>query len=115
MATQVITIHPGAPLSAALRKLQRYAIRALPVVEEGVLVGMITAADLHSVGDPEQEIVADHMTLPAVVCRETDPVEIARDLLHRHGIAQVVVLNELGEVVGIADRQDLEGEELKAA
>lgn len=50
MTRDVITIPPGADQEEAARLLQRYRLRALPVVDEGgVLRGIITADDLMDV------------------------------------------------------------------
>ena len=43
---RTITISPAEPLSAAARRMIEHSISALPVVEAGRLVGLLTATDL---------------------------------------------------------------------
>jgi CBS domain-containing protein len=45
-AARVITVAPDAPALEALRVLTSHNIHELPVIEDGRLVGMLTAPDL---------------------------------------------------------------------
>ena len=46
MTREVVTISPEAPLREAALRLRQYRLGALPVMEEGQLVGIITRSDL---------------------------------------------------------------------
>ena len=46
MAREPVTVGPAAPVSTAARRMLDYKISALPVVEEGRLVGILTLTDL---------------------------------------------------------------------
>lgn len=46
MTTQVLTIHPEAPLEAALRTMTEADVGRLPVMADGRLVGILTRTDL---------------------------------------------------------------------
>ena len=46
MTASVLTIHPDAPLTDAIRLLVEHRIGALPVVEEGCLVGILSETDV---------------------------------------------------------------------
>jgi CBS domain-containing protein len=46
MARNPVTIAPGASLKEASRLIEEHAIKRLPVVENGILVGIIARADL---------------------------------------------------------------------
>lgn len=46
MSTDVLTITPRAPLEEAVGLILRHGISCLPVVEEGILVGILTSTDL---------------------------------------------------------------------
>lgn len=115
MHSDVITVHPGAPLYIAQRKLNRYGINALPVVEEGVLVGIMTLQDLQSTADTENEIIADHMSMPVITCLVDDPVEEVRNLLNQYSIGQVPVLERDGSLAGIITWEDINRETSLAA
>jgi CBS domain-containing protein len=114
MQTHIVSIHPGAPLLAASKKMQEHGISALPVIEDGVLVGVVTqqhitveALDVDP--DLENEIVADHMILSPVFCQDHDSLERVRSFLEPHGIDQLVlpVLDERGKLVGVIGKRDL--------
>lgn len=46
MSHNVITVRPTAPLATAVKLLRRHRIGALPVVERGKLVGIITRSNI---------------------------------------------------------------------
>lgn len=46
MKRRVVTIKPGDDITDALQKLKKKKIRRLPVVENGKLIGMLTANDI---------------------------------------------------------------------
>src|SRR4051794_420478 len=59
MTRQPWTIEPSATLTAAHLLMRRHAIRHLPVVDAGVLVGIVTERDLHLIetlrdADPDE-------------------------------------------------------------
>jgi CBS domain-containing protein len=108
MTTEVITVHPGAPLLSAQEKIQRYGVEVLPVVEMGVLVGIITVRDILQQTDLESRIVADHMSMPPIFCREDTPVEQTQELFARSGLHEIPVLNEIGDLVGMLSRSEVD-------
>ena len=46
MTREVVTAHPGAPISEAMGLLTRRRIRHLPVFERGTMLGMISIGDV---------------------------------------------------------------------
>jgi predicted transcriptional regulator len=106
-------------------------ISGLPVVDgSGKLVGMVTEGDLLRrqpgetdrprwlqllLGSPRSgeridlghpQTVADVMTTHVISVREDTPVSQIADLMRRHGIKRVPVLDH-GKVIGIVSRADL--------
>jgi CBS domain-containing protein len=124
------TIHPEAPIEEAARAMLQNRISGLPVVDGSrKLVGMVTEGDLlrrqpgetgrprwlQLLGSPRSgeridldhpQTVADVMTTHVISVREDTPVSQIADLMHRHGIKRVPVLDD-GEVIGIVSRADL--------
>jgi CBS domain-containing protein len=134
MTSPVITVEPQTPVRTIVARLLKHRISAVPVVEDGRLVGLISEADLlhrHEIGTdrnapPDRwwlqlfsadrsipDYIKSHagrardiMTREIVsVARDTPVAEIAT-LLEARGIKRVPVL-EAGQLVGIVSRADL--------
>lgn len=105
MTRSVHTIGTQSPLSEAHRLMNEHAIRHLPVLEGGKLVGMVSMRDLHLIEtlkgvDPKEVAVEEAMAQDAyTVPPGTALLEVARTMaLHKYG--SVVVARE-GHVEGI--------------
>jgi IMP dehydrogenase len=109
MIAEPVTLRPDAPVSAALEVMARYHISGVPVVDEaGVLVGILTNRDLRFEGDTGQT-VSELMTARDLV---TAPVgttlEQAREILHRHKIEKLPVVDEDGRLRGLITVKDIQ-------
>lgn len=96
MTRSVHTIGTQSPLTEAHRLMNEYAIRHLPVLEGGKLVGMLSQRDLHLVEtlrdvDPKQVLVEEAMSQDAyTVAPEASLAEVARTMaVHKYGSAVV--------------------------
>jgi CBS domain-containing protein len=54
--TEVVTVGPDDPVADAIRMMRERAIRRLPVVEDGTLVGVVSIGDLALEQDPESAL-----------------------------------------------------------
>ncbi len=113
MQRPVQTIVPDATLAAAYRLMQARAIRHLPVVDEGRLVGIITDRDLrlatsalHPHPFPPDARVVSVMQRRVVTATPLDPVEEAARLMRMRRIGCLPVLDG-DELVGIVTVTDL--------
>jgi IMP dehydrogenase/GMP reductase len=109
MIVEPVTLRPDEPVSAALKLMARYHISGVPVVDEaGVLVGILTNRDLRFEGDTGQT-VSELMTARDLV---TAPVgttlEEAREILHRHKIEKLPVVDENGRLRGLITVKDIQ-------
>jgi acetoin utilization protein AcuB len=85
MGTEVVTIAPRQTIAEAAQQLQAHRIRRLPVVEDGILVGVVSPNDLEKVmpsileaeNPTEQEFVAKHTEIRAVMT--ASPVTVGPD------------------------------------
>ena len=134
MTSPVITVNPQTRVRHIAALLLRHKISAVPVLERGKLVGIVSEADLlhrHEIGteasasggswwlrllsadDSVSDYVRSHATrardimTAKVVCVEpaTPLAEVAM-LLGKHGVRRVPVL-ERGHLVGIVSRSNL--------
>jgi acetoin utilization protein AcuB len=97
MTRSVHTIGTKSPLVEAHRAMNEHAIRHLPVLEGGRLVGLLSQRDLHLIEtlrdvDPEQVTVDEAMSPEAyAVAPETPLAEVARTMAaHKYGSAVIV-------------------------
>jgi acetoin utilization protein AcuB len=105
MTRSVHTIGLKSPLTEAHRIMNEHAIRHLPVLEGGALVGMVSMRDLHLVEtlqgvDPKEVSVEEAMSQDAyTVPPGTALAEVARTMaMHKYGSA---VIAHKGRVQGI--------------
>ncbi|WP_239014543.1 CBS domain-containing protein [Archangium violaceum] len=105
MTRGVHTIGTQSPLSDAHRLMNEHAIRHLPVLEGGKLVGVVSMRDLHLIEtlkgvDPKEVAVEEAMSQDAyTVPPGTTLLEVARTMaMHKYGSA---VIASKGRVEGI--------------
>jgi IMP dehydrogenase len=102
-----VTIEPEALLSSAVALMREHGISGIPVTKQGRLVGILTNRDLRFERNLEQT-VAQVMTRDLVTAREGVTIDAAKDLLHRHRIEKLPVVDENGELRGLITIKDIE-------
>jgi len=121
MSTPPVFIDIGAAPSAVQATLEGNAFHHLPVLDRGVLVGVVSAVDLARVSlgvwvqDPKTEAawmdsnfrIADLMTWEPVCCRVDDPVKLAADKLSDGAFHCLPVLDREDRLVGMLTSTDL--------
>jgi CBS domain-containing protein/anti-sigma regulatory factor (Ser/Thr protein kinase) len=110
MTQDVITIAPDASMSALRGMLRENRISGVPVVSDGVLVGMVSVEDFINwlaEGAPECR-VADRMVRSVVSVRPDDPLVLVVHALEEHGFGRLPVLDATGGApVGIITKGDI--------
>lgn len=107
MTRNPVTVAPKALLSTARDKMAAGKFRRVPVVDEGVLVGMLTDRDLRQyLGFEERTRVEAAMTETPLTIPPTFTVEEATQLMLKHQIGGLPVL-ESGQLVGIITTSDI--------
>ena len=122
MSSPVISVTPGTSIKEAATLLVRHGFNALPVIDGGKLVGIVTEADLiplESRPDPRSQIIppkADPARIPhpvaAVMTAEVVTLQVHEDaaraaqLMLRQNLRSIPVADGT-EVVGIVTRRDL--------
>lgn len=133
MTRDVATVQPATPLRDAARLLLDLRISGLPVTETGnKLVGMVTEADfLSAMGIPSHhpahslwhtlesmfrqqpdthvvpEQVAEIMTVQVISVSPEQSLHDAIDLMKRHHVKRLVVIDDAHKVLGIITRSNL--------
>ncbi len=121
MRDSVVTINVNDLVPDAVALLKKHQIRMLPVMDEGKLVGVVTDRDLKRVSASDaipfeihelaykltQIKVGEVMTRPPITIPFDYTVEEAAELLLKHKISGVPVVDHEGRVVGTITQSDL--------
>jgi len=108
MVVNPYTIAPDKSLGEAMELMRHHKISGVPVVEDsGQLVGILTNRDVRFATDMAQK-VADLMTQPVVTVTQSSTAAQARQLLHRHKIEKLVVVDEQNCCIGLITVKDMD-------
>ncbi len=100
-----VTVGPRALLADALAVMREHNISGVPVVDGDKPVGILTARDIRFARDLQQPVSA-LMTRALVTVPPGVNVDRAKDLLHRHRIEKLLVVED-GKLVGLITIKDL--------
>ncbi|MGG1556880.1 CBS domain-containing protein [Geobacillus thermoleovorans] len=110
MSTDVQYCTPLDNLYEAAVKMRDFNVGAIPIVDDGRLVGMITDRDIvvHGMAEkrPGSTAVTEVMSRDLVTLSPDDSVQKAADMMARHQIRRLPVV-ENGRLVGIISLGDL--------
>lgn len=110
-----ITVTPQTSVRQVLDKIKAYNFHAMPVVENNQqLVGIVTSRDLRFEKNLDQP-VANIMTPKErlVTVKEATDREIVRELLNKHRIEKVLVINDAFQLRGMITVKDILKEQEK--
>lgn len=112
MSTNVETVSPTSSLRATARRFSSLGIGALPVVDNGKLLGIITDRDVSvyavAIGrDPQNTEVKTVMTKEVFTCFEDQNLTEAAQIMEDHKIRRLAVLNREEQITGFLTVDDL--------
>jgi IMP dehydrogenase len=107
MVFDPVVVHPDEKLYRALELMRFHAISGLPVVAEGRPVGILTNRDVRFERNLEQR-VREVMTSKLITVSEGTTAEQAKELLHKHRIEKLVVVDGIGRMKGLITIKDIE-------
>ena len=108
MIAKPFTIGPRETLGDVLRLMERSSVSGIPVVDEGRLVGIITNRDLQFETDhsrPVFEVMTPGDRL--VTAPVGTSMDEAREILHRHRIEKLPIVDGGGALVGLMTVKDI--------
>jgi IMP dehydrogenase len=108
MIVDPITMRPEQRIHEALELMERYRISGFPVTRDGKAVGILTNRDLRFVQDKTAEISTVMTTEGLVTVKPGTTMEKAKELLHRHRIEKLLVVDENGDLNGLITIKDIE-------
>lgn len=111
MTAQVATATPASTIAEVARTMARIESGAVPVMDDGKVVGLITDRDIvirvvakgGALDGPVSEVMSDGIES----CNEDDNVADAAARMGAHQIRRLVVLNDKGGLAGILSLGDI--------
>lgn len=112
MTTKVESIVSTTTLRTAARKLSDLGVGALPVVDDGKLVGIVTDRDVSvfaiAMGrDPQSTEIAKVMTKEVFTCNQDQDIAEAAKIMEDHQIRRLAVTDGGDAVTGFLSVDDL--------
>ncbi|MFQ5690082.1 MAG: IMP dehydrogenase [Gemmatimonadota bacterium] len=108
MILDPITLGPRATLRRAIQLMSEFSISGVPIVEEdGTLVGIITNRDLVFEMDLDRRIGEVMTSEGLVTAPKGTSLEDAEEILHRHKIEKLPVVDEQGRLSGLITVKDI--------
>jgi IMP dehydrogenase len=104
------TLEPDQRVRDALEIMKQEQISGFPIVKGGVLVGILTNRDLRFETNPKQKI-SEIMTKNVVTAPVGIAIEKAKEILHRHRIEKLPVVDRRGRLKGLITVTDIEKRE----
>jgi IMP dehydrogenase len=109
MIVEPVTLRPTESVADALGVMAHYHISGIPITDEdGRLVGILTNRDLRFEDDHSQPIARLMTHAPLVTAPVGTTLEQAREILHRHKIEKLPVVDERGRLKGLITVKDIQ-------
>lgn len=106
MVADPVTIEPQATLQSALELMRYHGFSGLPVVQDGKPVGILTSRDVRFETNLDQRI-SEVMTKELITAQQGIAPDDARQLLHRHRIEKLLVVDDAGRLLGLITVKDI--------
>ncbi len=109
MIVEPVTLGPDRPIAAAQAVMERYHISGVPITDDdGKLVGILTNRDLRFIQDTDQPISAVMTREPLITAPEGTTLDQASEILHRHKVEKLPVVNADGYLTGLITVKDIQ-------
>ncbi|MSQ24077.1 MAG: IMP dehydrogenase [Chloroflexi bacterium] len=108
MIVDPITLAPHQRLADAVAIMERFHISGVPITENGRLVGILTNRDIRFHSDLDQRI-GELMTREGLITAPMGTtLEEAKEILHKHRIEKLPVVDESGRLRGLITVKDIQ-------
>ncbi|MDX2473740.1 MAG: IMP dehydrogenase [Candidatus Krumholzibacteria bacterium] len=108
MITKPITMGPDKTIDEALELMNHYHISGVPITEGSKLVGILTNRDLRFVKDTKQSVREVMTSENLITVPEGTTLEESAEILHKHRIEKLLVVNGGGELRGLITVKDIQ-------
>ena len=107
MILKPVTVRPNQNINDAKKIMSEFRISGLPVVKEDKLVGIITNRDIRFQIDGNMEVSACMTSQNLITVPLDTSLEDAEELLHKHRIEKLLVVNDSGDLAGLITVKDI--------
>ena len=107
MILKPVTIGPKRSINEAKKIMSEFRISGLPVVDDEKLVGIITNRDIRFQVDGELEVSACMTSNDLVTVPLDTSLNDAEELLHKHRIEKLLVVDDSGLLAGLITVKDI--------
>jgi IMP dehydrogenase len=108
MIVEPVTLPPGALVSDALALMERYHISGVPITDGDKLVGILTNRDLRFEKNHAQPVSALMTSTGLVTAPVGTTLGEAEQLLHRHRIEKLPIVDAEGRIRGLITVKDIQ-------
>jgi IMP dehydrogenase len=109
MIKDPVSVHPELTVKELLEVMAKYNFSGVPVVEKGLLVGIVTSRDIRfetNLSLPVSAVMTPKERL--VTVKEGAAKEEIRSLLHEHRIEKLLVVNDKFNLCGLITVKDIQ-------
>jgi IMP dehydrogenase len=107
MILKPVTVRPNQNINDDKKIMSEFRISGLPVVKEDKLVGIITNRDIRFQIDGNMEVSACMTSENLITVPLDTSLEDAEELLHKHRIEKLLVVNDSGDLAGLITVKDI--------
>ena len=109
MIVEPVTLRPGDSVAEAIELMERYRVSGVPITDEtGVLVGILTNRDLRFESNVRQPVSALMTSRNLVTVPVGTSLDEANEILHRHKIEKLPVVDAAGRLKGLITVKDIQ-------
>ncbi len=108
MIVDPITLGPHQRVREAIEAMEKHKISGIPITEGSKLVGILTNRDLRFVTDVDQPIAALMTKERLITVPEGTKMDEAQELLHKHRIEKLLVVDLHFHLKGLITIKDIE-------
>ncbi|MGB3411254.1 MAG: IMP dehydrogenase [Microthrixaceae bacterium] len=108
MIVDPVTLHPEDLVGSALDLMSKYRISGVPIIDqERHLVGILTNRDLRFENDPNRPVSEVMTSEGLVTARQGTTLEEAQEILGKHRIEKLPVVDDEGRITGLITVKDI--------
>lgn len=107
MIVNPITLPPHKTIGDALEVMKKFSISGIPITENGKLVGILTNRDLRFHREHDMLISEVMTSQDLITVKEGTDLETAKDLLHKHRIEKLLMVDDEYMLKGMITVKDI--------